>query len=433
MVAMTTEIHRAHVLHVTDDVFASPGAFHGFPDGGVAVRGGTILAAGDYAELQATYPDATTLDHRGSFLIPGLVDTHVHLPQLPVLGMMGLTLLDWLDGYTFPAEERFADADYARRASREFLDRLVRNGTTSALVFGAHQAEAMEVFFQEASESQLRLTAGLVLGDHGLPAGLLTTSERAEHESLQLIRRWHGRGRLRYAVTPRFAVSASGDLLAACRRLLGAAPDLFFTTHLNEMPAEIAQVAANFPASRDYLDVYGHYGLVTDRSLFAHNVHPRDSELERLAASGSTVCHCPSSNLLLGSGMFSLERHLEHGVHVALGTDVGAGSSYSVIGECLHAAMHQMHEGRAPRPAELLWLATLAGARALKLDGVGAFLPGYAFDAVRITPPADSTLEARLQHARASEDALGAVLTLAREESVSGVWVAGEQLLEERL
>lgn len=430
--AAEPQLYRAHVIFTSGDDLESA-RLESHADGGVLVENGRVLRTGEFTDLHAAHPGAAIIDERGSYLLPGFVDTHVHLPQLAVLGSMGLTLLDWLRERTFPEELRFADAAYARERSQQLTDRLLRNGTTSALVFGAHQKTAMEQFFEVAAGSGLRIAAGLVLGDENLPDGLKTTPERARAESLELARRWHGQGRVRYAVTPRFSVSASEALLAACGEVFASMDDLLFTTHLNEMPGEIELVAERFPGSRDYLDTYERHGLVSDRSLFAHNVHPTADELVRLAKGGSSVCHCPSSNLFLGSGLFPLAAHVNAGVRVALGTDVGAGTSYSIPGEALHAYLHQMNraDGWRVAPAQLLHLATRAGALALGLNDSGGFEPGMAFDGVFLKARAGSTLEARLAEARDSEDALAALITLAREDAVRHVLVAGEWLLRD--
>lgn len=418
-------------MHVAADNLAAAGTLSSFPDGGVLVADGAVVATGDFAALRAEHPEARVNDQCGSFLLPGFVDAHVHLPQLRVLGVMGATLLEWLERHTFPAELRFSDPAYARAGAREFLERLLRNGTTSSLVFGAHQPAAMDEFFAAARESRLRVAAGLVLGDRGLPEGLTTTPERAAEDSAALISRWHGVGRLRYAVTPRFALTASDELLAVCQELLGQAPELLFTTHLNETLDEITAVAKAFPAARDYLDTYERHGLLGPRSVFAHNVHPGADELARLGRAGSSVCHCASSNLMLGSGLFPLRRHVEAGVRVALGSDVGAGASFFLLDEALHAHMHQMarSDGYHLVPAQLLYLATRAGALALGQADCGNFEPGRRFDAVFLRPSPGGTLEARLAHAGDDGDALSALITLAREDSVQHVYVDGEPLL----
>jgi guanine deaminase len=425
-----TVIHRATVMHTPVSPFAEPEALVTHSDGAVAVAGGRILESGSYTAVRASHPDAAVNDRRGSWLLPGFVDTHVHYPQLGVLGSMGLPLLEWLSGVTLPEETRFADAAYARAAAERFLGQLLRNGTTSALVFGAHYAVAMQEFFGVAEESGLRISSGLVLADRNLLPELHVTPRQAAEDSALLMEQWHGRGRLRYAVTPRFSLSSSDALLGVCGELLQHAGDVLFTTHLNENGAEIEAVARQFPEARDYLDTYERHGLLGRLSLIAHNVHPSDSELQRLAVSGSSVCHCPTSNMSLGSGLFPLQRHLDAGVRVALGTDVGAGSGFSILREGLAASQVQML-GSAPlalTPAQLLYLATQAGAEALGLEDCGSFQPGKAFDAVLLEPPAESTLALRLQHASSAGDALGSLITLAEQDSISDVYVEGARL-----
>jgi guanine deaminase len=418
---------RAQLFHTPANPFRTPSALEAHADGGLALAGGRVLACGDFDDVRRRYPAAEVVDARGSVLLPGLVDTHVHYPQLPIIGAMGMRLLAWLEQRTLPHEEAFADAAFARAQARIFLRHLARNGTTSALVFGAHFAGAMDAFFAEAERSGLRITAGLVVSDVRLTAALHTTPERAFNEGLGLIERWHGRGRLRYAVTPRFSLSCSEALLEACGELFRQVPDLVFTSHLNETPDEIAAVRKSFPWAQDYLATYERYGLVARRSVFAHDVHPTDGELARLSHAQASVAHCPSSNSFIGSGLFPLRRHLEHSVRVALGSDVGGGTGLSLLKEGLEAYQHQMlrEDGYLLTPAHLLYLATRAGAEALGLD-TGDFVPGKRADFVLLRPPPESTLEAVLAHSPSAEAALGALFTLAREESVEATYVSGE-------
>lgn len=426
-----TTLLRARLFHTPKDPFREAGALERFEDGALVFEGERILAAGEVAELAARYPQAERLERRESFVLPGFVDTHVHYPQIPVMGAMGLKLLDWLETRTLPQEERFADLAYARAQARLFLRQLLRNGTTAALVFGAHFAGAMEVFFEEAEASGLRVTSGLVLGDRLLSEALHTTPERAYRENRALIERWHNRGRLRYAVSPRFSLACSEALLEVCQQLLTETPDLRFTSHLNEQIEEVSAVLRLFESARDYLETYARFGLVTARSTFAHDVHVYDRELIRLARSGASVAHCPSSNMFLGSGLFPFRRHLQHGVHVALGSDVGGGTGFSLFKEGLMAYQGQMlHEDGFPlTAAQLLYLATAAGAKALGLEGsIGDFLPGKQADFMLVRAPAGSTLEAVLEHSPSPEAALAALFTLAREDCVSEVYVAGQRL-----
>ena len=423
-----------HLIDVTRDPFAAPAAggdaLRSVPDGALVVRDGRIVDRGTEAEMRARHAGAEVAAS-GGWIVPGFVDAHVHYPQLGVMGVLGMRLLDWLRRRTWPHEARFADPGFARDEARAFLAALARNGTTTAMVFGAHQAVAMEAFFEEASASGLRITAGLNLGDRELPATLRTDPERAIAESRALIERWHGRGRLRYAVTPRFAVSAGEELLAACGELLHGQGhgDLWFTTHLNESPEEIAYVRDAFPGARDYLDVYDRHGLIGPRSVLAHDVHPGERELARLAEAHAVVCHCPGSNQFIGSGLFPMRRHLDHGVRLALGSDVAGGPGFSLLGEARTAYQTQMlldGEGVRLDAARLLWLVTMAGAQALGLDDdVGDLTVGKQADLVVMRPRPGGTLSERLRHAVSAEDALGALITLSGEADVAQTWVAG--------
>lgn len=422
---------RGTVMHVPRDPFLGGGVLEAEGDGALALQDGRVLASGDYGALRRRYPESPVDDRRGAVILPGLVDAHVHYPQVPVMGAVGLRLLPWLERRTLPEEARYADPGYAAARADAFLRLLAASGTTTALVFGSHFAPAMERFFRSAERSGLRVSAGLAVADRNLREALHTTPERALADGLELARRWHGRGRLRYAVTPRFALSSGEALLEACGELLRSGPDLLFTTHLNESVEEIEAVKALFPWADDYLATYERFGLVGERSLFAHDVHPDEGELERLAAARSTVVHCPTSNVSLGSGLFPLRRHLDAGVRLALGTDVGAGTGFGLLKEALAAHQVQMlrADGVALDPAKLLYLATGAGARALGLGGVvGDFAAGREADLLVVRPRPGSTLAEVLAHAHDAPSALAALITLAGEESVEEVRVAGERV-----
>jgi guanine deaminase len=386
-----------------------------------------IRARGSLAEVTAAHPGEPVTRLDGGLLLPGFVDTHVHFPQIRAIGGLGLPLLDWLERYALPEECKLADRAYARAVAGEFTDGLVASGTTSALVFGSHFAPAMDELFTAAEQRGLNITSGLVLSDRKLPPDLLHSPESALADSADLILRWHDRGRLRYAVTPRFSLSTSDEMLDACAQLLGKG--VWFTSHINENLAEVATVAGLFPGARHYLDTYCRHGLVTSRSVFAHNVHPGDAELALLAEHGASVAHCPTSNSALGSGLFPLRRHVEHGIGVALGSDVGAGTGLFLPKEALQAYFVQQLLGPAGlslTPAHLLYLATRAGARALGLgDRVGDLAVGKDFDAVWLRPADESTLAVNLRHARDTSDALARIFALATPADVAGVWLKG--------
>jgi guanine deaminase len=422
------EIVRSTILHTPRNPFREADALEYFSDGALLVAGGVIQAAGDYAGVRSAHPEAAVHDLRGSVVLPGFIDTHTHFPQLRIIGGLGCALLDWLNRYALPEEVRMGEAAYARSVAGEFVDALASHGTTTALVFGSHFHDATAMLFEAASAKGLRVVSGLVLSDRLLPEPLRSNADCAYQQSRALIERFHGREGLRYAVTPRFALSASEAMLEVCQALMRDYPDVGFQTHLNENTQEIADVLRAFPQARDYLSTYDRFGLVGPRSVFAHNVHPAEGELLRLAEAGSAVAHCPCSNAALGSGFFPMKRHLAAGVRLALGTDVGAGTGFGMLKEALQCYLLQrlMPEGVALGPAHLLYLATRAGAEALGMEAeTGDFAPGKSADFVCLRPPEGSVLAAALSQAETPERLLSILFTLGGAESVCEVRVRG--------
>jgi guanine deaminase len=398
-------------------------------DGALVVDRGKVAACGDYSEVRALFPDAAVRDLRGSYILPGFVDTHIHFPQVRVIGGLGYSLLDWLDQLTLPEEARLADPAYAAVIANEFVGALAAHGTTTALVFGAHFVDATAALFDAAARAGLRVVSGLVLADRMLREELHTTPEAAWRNCRQLIDRVQGQARLGYAVIPRFALSASEGMLEVCQALLREDAALRFTSHINESPREIDAVAALFPWARDYLAVYEKYDLVGRRSVLAHNVHAGDPEIERLAARGAAVAHCPCSNAALGSGIFPMRRHLERNARFALGTDVGGGIGFGVMKEALQAHLLQR---LAPdpitiSPAQMLYLATRAGAEALGMqDAIGDFTEGKSADYVVMRPAEKSPLAAVLRGTDDPSRILAALFTLGSAESIDEVRVEGD-------
>lgn len=421
---------RALFFHTPSSPFADARALVCHEDGGLLVQNGLIVASGDYADVRAEAPAGTvTTDWRGGVVLPGLVDTHVHYPQLRIIGGLGRALLDWLEHVALPEEARMADEVYAADTARAFVGALLSHGTTTAMVFGAHFGPATASLFEAAADAGLRMASGLVVSDRRLRPDLHQTPHEAYRTSTDLIRRFHGRGRLLYAVTPRFALSASEAMLEVCQTLLGEHGGLRVQSHINEQPHEVAEVRRLFPWAKDYLEVYERYDLCGARAVMAHNVHASDAELERMASERTAVAHCPCSNAALGSGVFPLKRHLAAGVPCALGTDVGGGIGFGVLKEGLQAYLMQrvVPEGVDLTSAHLLYLATRAGAEAMGLAGeTGDLRPGKSADFVYLKPPPGGPLAAVLGRAKSPGDVLAAIFTLAGAESVAEVQVQGD-------
>lgn len=419
-------LFRGTFLDTPADPF-SGGGLRAEQDGAIVVRDGVIVARGTFAEVRTQHRDEDVVDLSGGIVLPGFVDTHVHFPQVRVIGGLGMPLLDWLDQCALPEEARLADTSYAAGVATDFVRGLLGAGTTTALVFGSHFAGAVDAVFTEAARVGLRITSGLVVSDRLLRDDLLTTPARALEESVALAERWHGKGRARYAVTPRFSLSCTGDMLAACAEVLAAAPGAMMTSHVNENVREIEGVHDLHGC--EYVASYDRHGLVGAGTVLAHDVHPTDADLAVLGARGAAVAHCPTSNAALGSGLFPLARHRAHGVRVALGSDVGAGTGFSLLKEGLQAYFVQQLLGElgvALAPAHLLHLATAAGADALGLaDQVGDFSVGRRFDAQWLQPAEGTPLDVGLAHAGSPEDALARLFALGTPADVRGVWIDG--------
>ncbi|MFZ5671128.1 MAG: guanine deaminase [Pseudomonadota bacterium] len=421
--------YRAGVVHCLDDPRAAGArAVAHHADGLLLVEDGHIAACGDWAALAPRLPRGVVVeDLRGRLLCPGFVDAHVHLPQIDMMGAFGGQLLDWLEAHTFPAERAFADRAHADAAAGAFLDELLRNGTTTAMVFGSVHAASVEALFTAALGRGMRLIAGRSLMDLG-PPDLRDTAEGGRAADEALIAAWRGRGRLGYAVTPRFALTSSRAQLAAAGAVLARHPDVWMQTHLAENPREVEAVRAAFPEAADYLDVYDRHGLVGERSVFAHCLHCTDRSLHRLAEAGAAIAHCPTSNLFLGSGLFDLARADGHGVRVALGTDVGAGTSFSIPATAGRACDVAQLKGGPLDPLRAFYLATLGGARALRLDHrVGSFAVGAEADFVALDPAATPLLARRLGKATDIREILFALMALGDDRVVARTWLAGRE------
>ena len=421
--------YRAALLHCLADPreVGSEASYQYFPDGLLVIEDGKVMEIGAAADLLPTLPaDVVVVEYPAALIVPGFVDTHIHFPQVGVIGSYGSQLLDWLQTYTFPAEARFADPAYARDQAAFFLQELLRNGTTTALVFCTVHPQSVDAFFMEAEKRNLRMIAGKVLMDRNAPEELTDDASSGYDESRTLIERWHGKGRLHYAVTPRFAATSTPEQLELASQLLREYPGLYLHTHLSENPAEIAWVKELFPERSGYLDVYDHHRLLGARSVFAHGIHLCDEECQRLGESGSAVAFCPTSNLFLGSGLFDLAKLEDHGVRVGLGTDIGAGTSFSQLATLNEAYKVLQLQGQKLDPFKALYLATLGGARALYLDEqIGNLQPGKDADFVVLDLQATPLLAHRLAQATSLAETLFALLVLGDDRAVRETFAAG--------
>lgn len=420
---------RSSLLHFINDpakVEHLPDAYQYFEDGLLVIEDGHIKTIKAFSESDSTQYQEI-VDHRGKLIVPGFIDTHIHYPQTQMIAAYGEQLLEWLETYTFPTEKQFEDKTHAKAISQFFINELLKNGTTSALVFGTVHPQSVEALFEEALDKNMRIIAGKVMMDRNAPDYLLDTPETGYQESKNLINKWHNQGRLQYAITPRFAPTSTPEQLAAAGQLKAEYPDVYVHTHLSENKNEIEWVKSLFPDREGYFDVYEHYGLAGKRSIFAHAVHLTDKEWNAFQRTDSVISFCPTSNLFLGSGLFDLEKAEQKDVRVGLGTDVGAGTSFSQL-ESLNEAYKIMQlQGKKLSAFKGLYLATLGGAKSLSLDDkIGNFEAGKEADFVVLNWAATDLQKLRYQHSKSLEDKLFALMMLGDERNVEATYIAGE-------
>jgi guanine deaminase len=411
---------------------AVPGEVRHEAKGAVVVGDdGTILWSGPMSLMPQVFRQAPVADHGDCLVMPGFIDPHIHFPQYRMLAAPGRDLLDWLHRFTFPEEARYGDPAHAAAAAQVFLDLLFRNGTTAAMVFCSVHSVCAEALFGAAEARNMALVTGKTMMDRNAIPAVQDDPETSGRETEELHKKWHGRGRLRHAVTPRFAITSSEAQLKIAGELVRSLPGALMQTHISESPGEIGAVKTLFPNERDYLAVYERFGLVTERSLFAHGIHLTESECQRLHEAKAAVLHCPTSNTFLGSGLMRMA-HLsrkERPVAFGLATDVGGGTSYSMLATMAEAYKVQMLTGHKPAATELFHLATRGNAARLRLDGeIGSLEAGKWADMVVLDPRATPVLAARQDLSQSLEDMLFALMMLGDDRAVKATYVAGKRV-----
>lgn len=430
---------RGAIVTVNGDPFGESGhqALHYEADGLILVDHGRITAIGDYSRLRHDIGTRPLTHYPNALLMPGFIDTHVHYPQTQIIGAYGAQLIEWLEQYTFVAEQQFSDEAYARATAEIFLRETLRGGTTTTAVYCTSHPVSTDAYFSVAEKLGVRTIAGKVMMDRNAPPALLDTAQSAYDDSLALIKRWHGKGRLSYAVTPRFAPTSTPAQLEAAGALWQRHPGTYMQTHLSENKNEIAWVRELFPEHKGYLDVYEHYGLVGPRAIFGHCVHLEEFEWQKLAQSGSAIAHCPTSNGFLGSGLFDFARALNGGhgqapVRTGLATDVGAGTTLSMLRVMGEAYKIAQLGGYSLSAAKALYLATHGAARALYLDErIGTLQVGKEADIVVLDLHSTPLINFRMKYCDSIDEALFIQMTMADDRAVKAVYVNG-QLTHER-
>ena len=398
-------------------------------DGAVLIVDGTIRAAGTYGDVLEEADDGVPeVDHRPHLILPGFIDTHLHFPQMQVIGSYAANLLEWLNTYTFVEEQRFADAGHAARIAVHFFDEMMRHGTTTAVAYCSVHKTSADAFFAESLKRNTRMIAGKVMMDRNAPEALRDTPQQGYDETKQVIADWDGKGRNHVAITPRFAITSSPEQMEMAGTLAREHPDLFIQTHLSENHDEIAFTCSLYPAAKDYTDIYARYGILGPKTLLGHCIHLSEREMDVISESGAVAVHCPTSNLSLGSGLFplrSLTRRAKP-VRTAIATDIGGGTSYSMLRTLDEAYKIQQLLGERLNPLESFYQATLGNAEALSLsDRIGTLDPGSEADLIILNAAATPAMALKMQVVSTLSEELFLLQTLGDDRAVVETYVAG--------
>ena len=424
------QAYRGSLLHFLADPAFSGQSHDWFEDGLLIVAGGKVQAAGDYQALRATLPPGAPVhDYSGKLLMPGLIDTHVHYPQTDMVASPAEGLLPWLETYTFPVERQFGDARHAAGVADFFLDELLRCGTTTAMVYCTVHPQSVDAFFTASEQRGLRMVAGKVMMDRNCPDFLCDTAEASARDTEALIQRWHKRGRALYAITPRFAPTSTPEQLQLAGELARDYPDTYIQTHVSENEAECAWVRELFPNARSYIDVYDSYGLMRPRAMYGHCIWLNEHDRLRMAETQTAAAICPTSNLFLGSGLFDFERADDAGMRLSLATDVGGGTSFSMLQTMNEAYKVARLKGSYLPALRMFYLATLGAARSMQLEGViGNFAAGAEADFIVVDPQATPLLQRRTAHSNSLEELLFALALLGDDRAIAATYAAGRQV-----
>jgi len=399
-------------------------------DGALLVRDGKIAATGAYADVKPKAGAETSeIDHRPHLILPGLIDCHVHFPQMQVIASYAANLLEWLNTYTFPEECRFVETAHAERIATQFFDEFLRQGTTTAVAYCSVHKVSADAFFAESLKRGTLMIGGKVMMDRNAPQGLLDTPQLGYDETRAVIEQWHGKGRNHVAITPRFAITSTPEQMAMTQKLAEEFPYLHIQTHLSENHDEIRYTCELYPDAIDYTDIYARYGLMRKKALFGHAIHLSDREADAMAESGAVAVHCPTSNLFLGSGLFPLKaiQRRDKPVTVAVATDIGGGSSYSMLKTMDEAYKIQQLLGERLNPLESFYHMTLGNAVALDLaDRIGTLDEGTDADIVVLDAAATPAMRLRMETVTSLSEELFLLQTLGDDRAVVETYVAGK-------
>ncbi|WP_283194091.1 guanine deaminase [Rhizobium sp. AN80A] len=398
-------------------------------DGGLLMDKGLIVESGPYSEVKAkAEAGVVEIDHRPHLIMPGFIDMHLHFPQMQVIASYAANLLEWLNTYTFPEECRFVESAHAQRIATHFYDELIRHGTTTAVAYCSVHKTSADAFFAEAMRRNMRMVGGKVMMDRNAPQGLLDTPQMGYDETREIIADWHGKGRNHVAITPRFAITSTPEQMEATQALAREFPDLHIQTHLSENHDEIKFTCELYPDAIDYTDIYARYGLLGDKTLFGHCIHLSEREADAMSEAGAIAVHCPTSNLFLGSGLFPLKALMRRDkpVRIGVATDIGGGSSYSMLRTMDEAYKIQQLLAERLNPLESYYLMTLGNALSLSLaDHIGTLDKGTDADVVVLDAAATPAMALKMEVVKTLPEELFLLQTMGDDRAIVETYVAG--------
>ncbi len=432
---MTKLLIRGRVLTFRDEPQSldDSQSYRYIEDGAVLVENGRITRLGDYAEISAEAGSGVKVaDHRPHLILPGFIDTHIHYPQTQVVASYAANLLEWLNTYTFVAEQKFADEQHAEFIAERFLDELIRHGTTTAVAYCSVHPQSVDAYFRASQHRNMRMLGGKVMMDRNAPPALCDTAQSGYDDSKQLIARWHGKDRLDYVITPRFAITSTPEQLEASQALAREHPECFIQTHLSENHEEIEFTKSLYPDAPDYLGIYEHYGLLGSKTLLGHSIHLEEREVQVMAEADSVAVFCPTSNLFLGSGLFDRDRLKASGVRMAVATDVGGGTSFSMLRTMDEGYKVLQLRGSRLNPFQSFYMMTLGNARALSMeDKIGTLDEGTEADIVVLDSAATSPMRLRMAAGATLEQELFLLQTVGDDRAIVETYIAGKPLKAE--
>lgn len=428
---------RGQALTFKDDPFmvGDEASIRHISDALIIIEDGKVKEFDSYDSIKHLITEgAVVKEYKDSLILPGFIDTHIHYPQTQIIGAYGKQLIDWLNNYTFIAEQQFANKDHAKNVANIFLKECLRAGTTTAAVYSTVHPQSVDAFFEEAQKYNFRMISGKVLMDRNAPPELCDTAQTGYDDSKALIEKWHGKGRLSYAITPRFAPTSTPEQLELAGALWKENPGVYMQTHVSENLGEIEWVNSLYPERKGYLDVYDHYGLVGERAIFGHAIHLTEKEWDRIHESGSAVSHCPTSNEFLGSGLFPFDKSKKVGRNckVGLATDIGAGTSFSQLQSMNESYKVAQLSGYSLSSACAFFLATRGAAESLYLgDKIGSIEKGLEADLLVLDLKATPLIDFRMSYCKNIYEVLFILMTLGDDRATKAVYVYGDQVYGE--